>query len=74
MDCSDLGAQSVALSADCLQCSGQHQLDDMLTVTMAANGWLISFTCIIYAGRGWADTVWIAHIEHEHHHRKGRVK
>ena len=62
MDCSDLGAQSVALSADCLQCSGQHQLDDMLTVTMAANAqWLAHFLHlhIICAGRGWADTVWI---------------
>ena len=67
-------ALSPLRTADCLRCSDQHQLDDMLTVTMAADGWLISFTCIICAGRGWADTVWIAHIEHEHHHCKGRVK
>ena len=35
----------------------------MLTVTIAANDWLNTITCISYAGHGLADTVWVAHIE-----------
>ena len=59
-DCSDLSAAG-ARSAE--HCNGQHQLDNMLTATMAAFGWLNIIICINFAGCGRADTVWVAHIE-----------
>ena len=59
-DCSDLSAAG-ARSAE--HCNGQHQLDNMLTATMAAFGWLNIIICVNFAGRGRADTVWVAHIE-----------
>ena len=67
-DCSNLSSTG-ARSAE--HCSGQHQLDNMLTATVAAIGWLNIITCINFAGHGRADTVWIVQLEHEHHLGKG---
>ena len=61
-DCSDLSAAG-ARSAE--HCNGQHQLDNMLTATMAAFGWLNIIICINFAGHGRAETAWIAQLEHE---------